>query len=156
MSHAFRARLQRPEGVGTWTYFEIPFDAAAEWGARGRIAVKGSVNGVPIRRSIMPDGNGGHFMPLNKDILAAGAVAAGDEVDVVLEPDADPRTVDVPEELERALAADPRAQAAFDTMAPSHQREYATYVAEAKKAETRDRRARKSVGMLRDGAKLKS
>lgn len=53
--------------------------------------------------------------------------------------------VEVPPELEVRLAADTEMRAAFDRMPPSHRREYVGYIAEAKKAETRERRAEKTI-----------
>jgi uncharacterized protein YdeI (YjbR/CyaY-like superfamily) len=53
-----------------------------------------------------------------------------------------------PEELARALARSKQARDAFDALPPSHRREYAEWVAQAKKAETRERRARKTVAEL--------
>ena len=55
----------------------------------------------------------------------------------------------VPEELKAALAKDPAARAAFGKLPPSHRRQYAEYIAEAKQAESRERRAQKAVEMLR-------
>lgn len=57
--------------------------------------------------------------------------------------------VELPSELREALARDTAARAAFEKLPPSHRRQYADYIAEAKQAETRERRARKAVEMLR-------
>ena len=57
----------------------------------------------------------------------------------------------LPPELVQALAADDGARDAFEVLPPSHKREYATWIAEAKQDETRERRAAKAVEMLRDG-----
>jgi uncharacterized protein YdeI (YjbR/CyaY-like superfamily) len=72
---------------------------------------------------------------------------------VVIELEADdrPRTVDPPPDLAAALAADPGARAAFDGLSFTHQREYAQWVAEAKREATRRRRVAQAVEMLRDG-----
>ena len=58
----------------------------------------------------------------------------------------------LPEELVRALTGDAEAAAVFEELPPSHQREYSTWVAEAKRDETRERRAEKALAMLREGA----
>lgn len=52
---------------------------------------------------------------------------------------------EVPAELAAALARSPAAKRAFDAMPPSHRREWAKYVGEAKKPETRERRAAEAV-----------
>jgi uncharacterized protein YdeI (YjbR/CyaY-like superfamily) len=75
----------------------------------------------------------------------------GDTVEFDLERDDRSRSADVvvPPELAAALAADPAAAAAWDALAPSHRREYAEHVAEAKQPSTRERRAAKTVETLR-------
>ncbi len=60
---------------------------------------------------------------------------------VSVEVDDLPRDVDVPAELTAALAENPAAGAAFAALPPSHRREYALWVDEAKRADTRKRRA---------------
>ena len=57
----------------------------------------------------------------------------------------------VPIELKRALATSPKAKAEFEKFPPSHQREVIGYIIEAKKPETRERRAAKTVVMLEKG-----
>jgi hypothetical protein len=95
---------------------------------------------------------GGEFLVgLNKEVRAGAGVEAGDEVEVVLVLDAEPRTVEVPEALERALAGDDVARDAFDGLAYTHRKEFARWVTEARKAETRDRRVAQALEMLRDG-----
>ncbi len=61
-----------------------------------------------------------------------------------LEPD-----VAIPSELADALAASPDAKAAFERLPPSHRREHAEFVAQAKREETRRRRAGQTVERLR-------
>jgi uncharacterized protein YdeI (YjbR/CyaY-like superfamily) len=86
-------------------------------------------------------------------VREAAGIAPGDPVDVVLERDEAPREVDVPAELAAALA-DPGLRAAYDTLAFTHRREYAEWVAEAKRPETRARRAAKAAEMVRVSARV--
>jgi len=53
--------------------------------------------------------------------------------------------VETPAELRAALAKDKAAKKAFDAMPPSHRREHAKWVGEAKKTETREKRAAAAV-----------
>lgn len=59
--------------------------------------------------------------------------------------------LELPDELVAALAGDPAVQAAFDALAVSHRREYAAWVADATRPETRARRAGRALEMLREG-----
>ena len=57
----------------------------------------------------------------------------------------------VPIELKRALARSPKANEEFEKFPPSHRREVIGYIVEAKKPETRERRAAKTVDLLEKG-----
>jgi uncharacterized protein YdeI (YjbR/CyaY-like superfamily) len=57
----------------------------------------------------------------------------------------------IPEALAAALAKHPKARAAFDAFSPSHRREYAEWIAEAKQAATRDRRVATAIEWLAEG-----
>jgi uncharacterized protein YdeI (YjbR/CyaY-like superfamily) len=98
---------------------------------------------------------GGEFLlGLDREVRAgAGGVAAGDDVDVALELDTAERTVEVPEALASALADDPHARGIFEGLAYTHRKEYARWVAEAKRDETRQRRVAQAVEMLKSGRK---
>jgi uncharacterized protein YdeI (YjbR/CyaY-like superfamily) len=72
-------------------------------------------------------------------------------VDVAVRLDAASRDVAVPEALATALATDLQAKAAFEDMAFSHRKEYARWIAEAKRDETRMRRVEQALAMIRAG-----
>jgi hypothetical protein len=127
----------------------VPFDAREVFG-EARPPVRGTVNGTPIRGRLSVYG-GATFLGLRREIRDAAGIDVGDVVDVVLERDDEPREVDVPAELEARLHAG--ARAAFDALAFTHRREYAEWVGEAKRPETRARRAERAVEMLRDGVR---
>ena len=57
----------------------------------------------------------------------------------------------VPAELQRAIAKNRKARAAFAEFPPSHKREYAEWIADAKRAETRERRIKAAVEMIAEG-----
>ena len=78
-------------------------------------------------------------------------VQAGDEAAVTIELDEAPREVEVPVDLAAALAADPQAAASFEQMAFTHRKEYARWIAEAKRDETRQRRVAQAVEMIKAG-----
>ena len=130
-------------------FFEVPLDVPAVFG-RARAPVRGTINGHPFRSTVAVYG-GRSYLPVRKALREAAGVAAGDAVVIELEADDRPRTVDPPPDLAAALAADPGARAAFDGLSFTHQREYAQWVAEAKREATRRRRVAQAVEMLRDG-----
>jgi uncharacterized protein YdeI (YjbR/CyaY-like superfamily) len=78
-------------------------------------------------------------------------VEAGQQVELALELDAAPREVEVPAALARALADDPVAGAAFEALSYTHRKEYARWIEEAKREQTRERRVTQALAMLRAG-----
>ena len=154
--HRFKATLERPDIRGAWTFIRVPFNVEEPFGTRSRVAVKGSVNGVEFRSSLMPQGGGTHILVVNRELRDKAGVIVGDTASFELALDTEPRVVEVPEELQRALQADEDARAAFDKLPYSHQKEYADFVSEAKRPATRERRAARSVQMLTEGRRLKS
>jgi hypothetical protein len=130
----------------------VPGDPKEEFGG-ARAPVSGSVNGTPFRGRLMVYG-GVTYLGFRKEIRdAAGGIGQGDEVEVEIERDEAPREVEVPEALATALAGDPDAREVFEGLAFTHRKEYASWVAEAKKEETRTRRVERTIAMLREGVK---
>jgi hypothetical protein len=130
----------------------VPGDPKAEFGG-ARAPVAGTVNGTPFRGRLMVYG-GVTYLGFRREIRdAAGGIVQGDEVEIEIDRDDAPREVEVPEALATALAGDTEARAVFDRLAFTHRKEYATWIAEARKDETRERRVRRALEMLRGGAK---
>ena len=71
--------------------------------------------------------------------VAAG-VKAGDLVEVTIELDLEPHTVEVPADLAAALAAQPGAAPTFDALSYTMRKAYVRQVEEAKAPATRERR----------------
>ena len=129
----------------------VPLDVRALWG-EARPPVRGTVNGVPFRSRLAVYG-GETMLGLTNAFRASAGIVEGDEVDVVIERDDEPREVEVPPALQARLDADEIARAAFEKLSFTHRREYANWIAEAKKEDTRDRRAGRAIEMLREGVK---
>ena len=155
-THRFKATLERPDIRGAWTFISVPFSVEEKFGARSRVAVKGSVNGVEFRSSLMPQGSGTHILVVNKQLRDKAKVEVGDTASFELALDTEPRVAEVPDELRRALDANDDARNAFDKLSYSHQKEYVDFVSEAKRPATRERRAARAVQMLTEGRRLKS
>ena len=126
--------------------------AAIGEGAK-RFPVRATVNGYTWRTSVARM-RGEFLVGLNREVRTAAGVQAGDTVAAALELDTEPREVDVPDALAEALAGDEAARAAFEELAFTHRKEYARWIADAKRDETRRRRVAKALEMLRGGETL--
>lgn len=144
----FKTQLQ-PRGPAAAVILDDAQVAAVGEGAK-RFPVVATVNGYTWRTTVVRMG-GEFLLGLSKEVRQGAGAEAGDEVDVTVELDTAPREVEVPEALAAALAADPEAKASFDRMAFTHRKEYARWIAEAKRDETRQRRVAQAVEMIKAG-----
>lgn len=133
----------------TATFFEVPLDVPAIFG-RARPPVRVTIRDHTYRSTIAVYG-GRYFLPLNRQNREAAGVAAGERVAVELEADLEERTVEVPDDLRAALDGDDEARSAFESLSYSHRKEYADWIVEAKRDETRRRRIAKTLERLRAG-----
>ena len=128
----------------------VPKEVAATFATK-RPAVLARVDGVEYRSRLAVYG-GKSFLGLRKELLRQIGRQAGDMVEISLEedltevPSAD--EVGEPPELLAALAKDPAVRAAYEALPPSHRREYAKWIGEAKQAEARSERVAKMVRRL--------
>lgn len=110
---------------------------AAGWEGVSLISIDDTWSAMRFR----PRGASGRSSPSPADRRQAGAPSA---------------PIPTPDDLERALAANPEAAAFFAKLAPSHRKEYVNWIVEAKKAETRASRIEKTVEKLQAGLKRPS
>jgi hypothetical protein len=148
----FRARVELHGKTATG--IEVPADVVAALGAGSRPPVTVTVGGHSYRTTATRMG-GRFLVPLSAENRAAADVAAGDEVEVDIVPDAAPREVEVPADLAEALALDDAAQATFDSLSFTHRKEWVRWVEEAKKPETRATRLAKTVEALHVGQRTR-
>ena len=123
----------------TATGIPVPDEVVAGLGPGKRHAITVTLNGHSYRSSVAPY-RGTYMIALSAENRIKAGVAGGDEVDVTIELDDKPRTVDEPELLSVALAADPAARTAFDALSYSNQRRHVLAIEGAKTDATRQRR----------------
>lgn len=142
----FRSEVEPPEPMRG---LEVPAEVVEGFGAGARPRVRVTVNGHTwtTRIAVM---RGRRLIGLSKANRVAAGVAVGEQVEVDLELETAPMTVDEPADLLAALAADPAARAAYDGLTVSQRRQHVRVIEAAKRPETRERRIAKLVEELRD------
>lgn len=133
-----------PGGV---LFIEVPARIVAALGDKKRVPVNVTLNGVQYRSTIAVYG-GKFYLPARKEIRDAAKLVPGKRAHVTLEADTAARTVMVPSDLARALAAD-KVRPAFDALSFTRRKEHVEAVAGAKRPETRVARIAKVVTSLR-------
>jgi hypothetical protein len=121
------------------TGIQIPPEAIAalESGKKPKVIV--SLNGFSYRTTVAVMG-GEFWVPLSQERRQAAGLKGGESLEITLELDTEPRTVEIPEDLAAALSKTGGAAAAFDALAYSVRKEHVRQVESAKAAETRSRR----------------
>lgn len=142
-SITFKAPLGSEEHA---IFFLLPFHPRDVFG-KARPPVVVTVNGYSFRSTpAIYDGKA--YIPMRASNREAAGVSIGQVYEVTLTLDTAPREVEVPAALADALAANPAAAAAWETLSYTHQREHADAVETAKSDATRTRRVAKTVEML--------
>ena len=145
---SFTTTVTQAEGVNA-TGLPVPAEAVAELGTKKRPPVKVTLNNYTYRTTVAAYDDV-FMVPLSAEHRTAGGVQPGDAVEVTLELDSEPRTVEVPDDLAAALA-EAGVSEAFDRLAYSKRKEHVRQVETAKAAETRQRRIDKIVVSLAGG-----
>lgn len=145
---SFRTRIL---GTGQTTAgIEVPEEAVEALGRGKRPPVIVTINGYTYRNTVAVM-SGTYMIGVSNEHRAASGLKAGDEVDVELVLDTQPRTVELPADFAAALDAEPAAKATFDKLSPSNKGYHVSLIEGAKAADTRQRRIEKSVEALREG-----
>jgi hypothetical protein len=148
----FTATIQNAGGGGA--FVEVPFDVEAVFGSK-KPKVKALIEGVPYRGLLTRMGTDYHMLIILKGIREQIGKTFGDEVTITVEPDTEPRLIEVPAELKKAFRTETEAKAFFEKLSYTHQREYVMWINEAKREETRQNRIAKAIEMLKQGKKAR-
>lgn len=138
MKATFITTVLKDENVNA-TGLPVPAEAVAALGAKKRPPVKVTLYGYTYRSTVAAYGEV-YMLPLSAEHREAAGVKAGDQVEVTIELDLEPRTVEVPTDLAEALSQVPGAREAFDALSYTMRKEYVRQVESAKALETRQRR----------------
>ena len=151
----FSATLFRPTATAkavSWTFLTLPKEASAKLPARGMVSVEGAFNGSPFRATLEPDGQGGHWLKVDRKMREAAGADAGDVVTLEIAPVAEEPEPRVPADLRKALAAAPtKAREGWSDITPVARRDFIHWITSGKRAETRALRIDKACDMLAKG-----
>ena len=134
-------------GGKTATGFAVPDEVVDALASGRRPAVKVTIKGFTYRTTVARMG-GRYLVPLSAGNRAGCGVVAGDEVEVRIEPDTEPRVVTVPEDFAAALD-EAGIRAVFDGMSYTHRKEWVRSIEEAKTDATRQRRIDKAIDAIK-------
>lgn len=133
---------------GNATGVEVPVEVVEAFGSGKRPPVIITINGHTWRSRVAAM-RGQLLLGISAANRAASGIAEGDEIEVELQLDLEPRVVTEPPDFAQALDDDPEARAAYDRLAYSHKRQHVRAIEDAKTSQTRQRRIAKAIAMIR-------
>jgi hypothetical protein len=138
----FKAKLSRPASPksATWTFLVLPRAASAKLPTRSMTTVDGTLDGESFQATLEPDGQGSHWLKVDKALREAADAAVGDIVALEISPVEKEPEPKVPADLRKALAANPEAKATWTDITPVARRDWLAWITSGKKAETRVKR----------------
>ena len=136
----FIGTIERAQEKGGWSWVEFPHDVHKLFGTRGSVRVKGTINGVPVDRALMPTKSGYHVIIVNTEMRRKFKAKVGDTVTVELWRNPDPQEVNVPEELQETLEFMDELNTAWKKLRHSVQRGICYWISSGKTVETRAKR----------------
>ena len=142
----FRATLELAGKTATGMH--VPPEIVAALGAGKRPPVRVTIHAHTYRSTVAVYA-GEFLLGVSEADRKAAGVAAGDEIDVDIELDTQPREVTPPSDLAEALVAAPDAHRAFEALSYSNKRRHVLAIEDAKAPETRRRRIEKAILELR-------
>jgi len=128
---------------------DVPGEISRALGEKGNILVTGTVNGFVFRSTLVPVRGAPYRLYLNMEIRKGTGTRVGETVEIILEPDPDPRVEPVPDLLREALDLDAGPNAAWDALPPSRRREILRYLNSLKSRDALARNVAKVIGVLK-------
>ncbi len=151
----FSATLHRPLVTGKavdWTFLLLPQEASARLPSRGMASVEGLFQGVAFQATLSPDGQGSHWLKVERALREAAGVRPGDVVTLEIAPMAREPEPMVPADLHRALtASSPQVRAVWSDITPVARRDWIQWIESARREETRLKRIETACDMLAHG-----
>jgi bacteriocin resistance YdeI/OmpD-like protein/uncharacterized protein DUF1905 len=137
--------------IGSWTLLRLPKSASAKLPSRGLTMVEGTINGFGFQAALEPDGNGSHWLRVDKTMREAAGADAGDTVALAIEPVREWPEPKVPADLKNALAAAPKALTVWMDITPMARWDWIRWIGSTKQPETRKRRIEVALSKLKAG-----
>jgi hypothetical protein len=135
-----------------WTLLRLPDRASKQLPSRGQLAVRGAINGHQFRTVLEPDGRGGHWIRVGRELQQAAGIGAGDTARLVIEATRDWPEPDVPADLASALVAAPvKIQDVWTDITPMARWEWVRWVNATRNPATRQRRVDVSISKMNSG-----
>ena len=134
--------------AGSGVTIPIPREVSNALGNRGKVEVKGTVNGRQLRAPAMPDGKGGHTIQLSSEMANMLGARVGNKVTVILDKIQEEAPVEAPPDLNKALLHNVQAKASWEKFPPPARKAWVEFIEQNKKPDQRARRISEAIARI--------
>lgn len=131
--------------VGLIRYVDVPREVSRKIGSAPHVPVIGTVEGVPLRTTLVSRGNGSYRMAIHGDIRKKLRADTGAVVEITIQLDEESREPELPPALVLALRNAPKAQRRFRAITTALRRQIVRYLTAVKSQEVLERRVSRFV-----------
>ena len=145
--------------INSWTILKLPESASAKLPSRGMTMVAGTLNDVPFKAVLEPDGRYGpgkkpsHWFAPDKQLLDKAHASVGDTVQASIEPTKEWIEPEVPEDVKKALFTSQKAKALWKDITPIARWDWIRWVRAVKTPKTRQKHIEVMLDKLNKGIK---
>ncbi|HYK09151.1 MAG TPA: YdeI/OmpD-associated family protein [Candidatus Eisenbacteria bacterium] len=143
--------------IHDWIILKLPESASVQLPSRGMLMVKGTLNNIPFKALLEPDGRYGqgikpsHWFRPDQQLLDDAHAGAGDTVDVSLEPTKEWIEPQVPDDVQKVLSTSSKAEALWKDITPMARWDWIRWVRAVKTPETRKKHLEVMLDKLNKG-----
>jgi hypothetical protein len=134
-------------------FIEFPHDVRKEFGGKSRVKVKAVLDNFIYRGLLVKMAGESHWLGITKQVRTAIGKNPGDIVHVIIEEDLEERTIEIPNDLLVLLMNEPETLDYFNNLSYTHKKEYVRWINDAKKEDTRKKRVKKAIHLLKEKIK---
>jgi hypothetical protein len=126
--------------IGSWTILLFPRSVSAQLPSRGLALVEGTMNGIPFRKALEPDGRGSHWFRVDEPLCKAAHTGAGQTVTLTIKSSKNWPEPDLPDDLTMALQSKPLANSQWREITPLARWDWIRWIVSTENQETRQKR----------------
>lgn len=137
MTNEYKYTTLLVKGPRNGVFAHFPYQSAKIFGTRKTVRVKATFEGKTYEMSLLPHGNGTHWLHVRKEIRQAIGKDEGDMVNICIVPDNSPQKIDIPDYLQWLLEDDPEMMKAFVEQTYSSKKFWVEFIEEPKSDEVK-------------------
>ncbi len=143
--------------IGSKIILHLPSEASAHLPTRGMAMVSGTLNEIPFKTLLEPDGRYGvgkkpsHWFSPDKKLLSQAHATNGDIVSVSLEPTKEWIEPEIPDDFKKALATSAKATAIWEEITPLAHWDWIRWIRAVKTSETRKKHIEVALDKMNKG-----